>query len=65
MNGVECIVKWKVKFLSLEHGCATPEIPAGDVKNHEKQRKSGLCLGRFQMIAADIFSFDSTINTYA
>jgi hypothetical protein len=46
-------MNWKVNFLSFELGCTTPEIPAGNEKNHEKQEQSG-CLGRFQLIAADI-----------
>ena len=46
-------MNWKVNFLSLEQGCTTLEIPAGNEKNHEKQQQSG-CLGRFQLIATDI-----------
>ena len=46
-------MNWKVNFPSLEQGCTTPEIPAGNEKNLEKQQQSG-CLGRFLLIAADI-----------
>jgi hypothetical protein len=53
MNGRQCIKNWKVNFLSLKQGRTILEIPAGNEKNHGKQQQGG-CLGRFQLIAADI-----------
>jgi len=50
-------MNWKVNFLSLEQGCTTPEIPAGNEKNHEKQQQSG-CMG-FSTDRCRYLSFDS------
>ena len=58
MNDGQFIINWKVNFLSLEQGCTTPEIPAGNEKNHEKQHQSG-CLG-FSTDRCRYLSFDST-----